>query len=74
MQSDSMSDGQDISLQGAYRQDQGAKLEVKPTEFSPANYATAFGMVICVGGLFTLLYTKSADERDDDEDSKKWWR
>ena len=33
MQSDSMSDGQDISLQGAYRQDQGAKLEVKPTDF-----------------------------------------
>ena len=28
-----MSDGQDISLQGAYRQDQGAKLEVKPTYY-----------------------------------------
>ena len=33
MQSDSMSNGQDISLQGAYRQDQDAKLEVKPTDF-----------------------------------------
>ena len=28
-----MSNGQDISLQGAYRQDQDAKLEVKPTDF-----------------------------------------
>ncbi len=27
-----MSNGQDISLQGAYRQDQDAKLEVKPTK------------------------------------------
>ena len=42
MQSDSMSDGQDISLQGAYRQDQGAKLEVKPTGFTQNELTAIF--------------------------------
>ena len=50
MQSDSMSDGQDISLQGAYRQDQGAKLEVKPTDFDLNEWGYRLGF-LAIGGL-----------------------
>ena len=58
MQSDSMSDGQDISLQGAYRQDQGAKLEVKQTN--------AFRIAVWAGliayGAFKYWLHKKAEE------------
>ena len=62
MQSDSMSNGQDISLQGAYRQDQDAKLEVKPTDYD-TNWmiemgklvAGLTGVVICSMGLMRWM-------------------
>ena len=74
MQSDSMSNGQDISLQGAYRQDQDAKLEVKPTfleETTIAKFflAVPFGMLIGIGGL--ILSGKGKRKPRDDKDSKK---
>ena len=55
MQSDSMSDGQDISLQGAYRQDQGAKLEVKPTEFDLFTSVAPFFTVITLFGVYKYM-------------------
>ena len=62
MQSDSMSDGQDISLQGAYRQDQGAKLEVKPTDFVSLETLMEIGLV---AGVYMIFIRKN---------NKKWWR
>ena len=53
MQSDSMSDGQDISLQGAYRQDQGAKLEVKQTSLV-VKYSFRIVAPFVVGGIAWL--------------------
>jgi len=48
MQSDSMSNGQDISLQGAYRQDQDAKLEVKPTDID-YEFLSMIGIGLALG-------------------------
>ena len=50
-----MSDGQDISLQGAYRQDQGAKLEVKPTEFDLFTSVAPFFTVITLFGVYKYM-------------------
>ena len=43
-----MSNGQDISLQGAYRQDQDAKLEVKPTDFD-YEFLSMIGIGLALG-------------------------
>ena len=65
MQSDSMSDGQDISLQGAYRQDQGAKLEVKPTDYSVFElllFGAPIGACIGIVGVYGYIWKKAKEE------------
>ena len=56
MQSDSMSNGQDISLQGAYRQDQDAKLEVKPTLFEERSWGDWLYKAGAIGWVGFMLH------------------
>ena len=64
MQSDSMSDGQDISLQGAYRQDQGAKLEVIPTDLDVKLLISGSFIACLMGSVFYLGFIKKDDNND----------
>ena len=69
-----MSNGQDISLQGAYRQDQDAKLEVKPTVGTPYDpevgrylqYAIGLaGVVGLIWGIPKIIEYRKDGTKDD---------